>query len=46
MRADHRFMNAGRDQSKRKKMTYLGGKIIKEEESSPNEESKESTKPH
>ena len=46
MRADHRFMNAGGDQSKRKKKTYLGGKIIKEEESSPNEESKESTKPH
>jgi len=43
MRADHRFMNAGGEPSKRKKKTYLGGKIIKEEESSPNEESKEST---
>jgi hypothetical protein len=31
MRADHRFLNAGKDPSKRKKKTYLGGKIIKEE---------------
>lgn len=45
MRTDPRFLNARGEPSKRNKKTYLGGKIIKEE-SSPNEESKESPLPH